>query len=626
MVKSIGIDPGDHAIKVVELDGSYKKPRLVRVHAAPAAAESGPRPDAVAAVARAAIDLGMRGDVVLGHACREAVLRIIELPFKGYDAIKKVVKNEIEGEIYSQAVDDRVVDFLEIGAGHEGGTRVLVAAVPKPPLRAQLASLSAQKIEPETVELDTLALWRAAHWAGAFAGADGAVDPAAVTAVVDLGARSVKVLLVEGERLIEMRALRLGAAAVADELAQRHRLDAATARDAVQRCLDSGADQRFEVPDGLPVATGDGQPAAAPPTREVVISHGDVDSAQTAYLQRLARELTRFLTASGKAAALRAVWVTGGACRLAGVRDMLAAVFGMEVKELDLLSRLNHDLDGDEVERLGPTLTTAIGLALLPMGGPDGFQLRQEDLLLARGFERIKFPLAIACMVGLLAMLVFVQKRTFELRLLERQIGATWRDPKDPKAPPQFFGMLNSVLSGKWFEDAQHFRLQAKGKDYTYKDLLAELDAAPVARRVQIVRDQLKKVADQKQEDSGVYEDVSLESGLAVMVRFSEVLRSCDAELGRYLLPKISLQMAGRSPTLDFTVAFREEGFRSRQTALQRAFERDIGKPDSPFAEVKSAKEDPFKDVNSGGSPGAYYTFSIGLKDSFPPFGPSAQR
>src|SRR5262245_34518983 len=196
-MRSIGIDPGDHTVKVVELDGSYKKTRLVRVHVAPAApptADAATHADAIATAARAALDEGMKGEETLGHPCREAVLRMLELPFKGHDAIRKVVKAEIEGEIQSQSVDDMVVDFHEIGEGLGGGTRILVASVPKPGLRTTLAALAAQKIEPESIDLDAMALWRAAHWAGAFAvdeDADAANVDKPVTAVVDIGSRSV---------------------------------------------------------------------------------------------------------------------------------------------------------------------------------------------------------------------------------------------------------------------------------------------------------------------------------------------------------------------------------------------------------------------------------------------------
>ena len=202
MVRSIGIDSGDRAVHVVELDGGYRKTRLVSAHAAPIGSGDDPsRPDIVADAVREALDNGAKGALALGHPCREAILRTIELPFKGADAIKKVVKAEVEGEIYSHSVEDTVVDFHEIGETATGGTKILVASVPKLGVRNQLTAMSTRGVEPETVDLDTMALWRAADWVGAFEGADDASDgaPAPIHAVVDVGARTVKVLLVEGD-------------------------------------------------------------------------------------------------------------------------------------------------------------------------------------------------------------------------------------------------------------------------------------------------------------------------------------------------------------------------------------------------------------------------------------------
>ncbi len=657
MVRSIGIDPGERVLKVVELDGSYRKTRLVRATTTPVGAvvDDPMRPDLVAEAARAALDEGMRGEVTLGHPCREAVLRSLELPFKGSDAIKKVVKSEIEGEIYTHTVDDMIVDFHEIGPGSAGGTRILVASVPKVGLRNQLTSLAAHDIEPEVVDLDTMALWRAAHHAGAFAPDDQADDDAPgdaepadqgppVHAVVDLGARSVRVILVENEQLLEMRALRLGDAVVVDHVARQFGLTAEQATVAVEECLRSGDDAEVEAV-ALPsegadageapvaeAAPGLDVPAVVqePETRSVVVGHAEVEAAHTKYLQRLARELTRFLTASGLASRIRRAWITGGASRGPGVSEMLAAVFGVEPRELDVLGAVQHDLDPDEAERLGPQLATAIGLALGRLGGPEGFQLRQEDLALMRGFERVKFPLAIACMVSLLALFVYANRQSMELKHLELELGQRYYDPENPKAVI-FHGLLNPIFASRWFEDDRYFRLESRSGrgDYTFKDLVEDVTKEPVYERIKIVRDRLKAVADQKQKESGVYEDVSLESGLAVLVRWSEIMKGVAPELGRYLVPRIDLNMKGPSRRLEFTIAFRGDDFRSRMAALKRAVEADYARPDSPFEPPKKAgddiKEDLFSDSDERGVSGAYFRVTIAIKESFDPFGPSSR-
>ena len=129
---------------------------------------------------------------------------------------------------------------------------MFVASVPKAGLRQQLQALSALSIEPEAVDLETMALWRVADWAGAFeAGGEGAVA-GGVTAVVDLGTRSVKVVLVEGNSLVEMRALRLGDGAIADDVARRNGISAQVALAVVRECLVSGVSCRLQVDDVFP--------------------------------------------------------------------------------------------------------------------------------------------------------------------------------------------------------------------------------------------------------------------------------------------------------------------------------------------------------------------------------------
>lgn len=633
-MRSIGIDPGDLAVKVVELDGSYRRARLLRVHVGSAGAPTADqvaRCATVAAIAKAAIAEGMKGEIALGHPCREAVLRTLELPFQGHDVIRKVVKAEIEGEIQSQAIDDMVVDFLELGASASGGTRVMVASVPKAGLRMQLAELASAGVEPEDVDLDTMALWRAAHFAGAFAPAEGeATDVPRITAVVDVGSRSVKVLLVEGEKLVEMRALRIGESAVADEVARKHRLDPVAARAAVHQCLLAGGDVTIDAAQAAAPAVAEGEAAASgEPTRTVTVDHGEIEAAQAAWLQRLARELTRYLTASGRADGLRAVYVTGGAAGLPGTSTMLAAVFGVAPQPLDVLGKLQHELSPEQAADLGPRIATAIGLALGRLGGPEGFQLRQEDLVLTRGFERAKFPLAIASMLGLLALFVQWNSQQVELGNLELRLGSTYQDPKDPKKV-SFYGMLNSVFRSGWFEKPDHFRVeQQKGKDYTSKDLMAELAAMPVQDRVRFVRDKLKLVAEQKQKQSGIYEDVSVESGLAVLVRWAEIMKELEPTLGRFLVTKIDLSMTAPNRRLMFVIAFRGDDFRSRHAALKSALEAELTKDDSPFEKSdprkggENEKVDQFKDAAESGVAGAYYTITLEVKDAFQAFGAS---
>ena len=123
---------------------------------------------------------------------------------------------------------------------------------------------------------------------------------------------------------------------------------------------------------------------------------------------------------------------------------------------------------------------------------------------------------------------------------------------------------------------------------------------------------------------------MSLESGLAVLVRWSEMMRLGEPELGRFLVTKIDLSMKAPSRTLEFTVAFRGDDFRNRRSALQRILDAELDRADSPFERPKrpdeGKSEEMFRDSKESGVTGAYYRVVLHVKDTFRPFGPVAGK
>jgi Tfp pilus assembly PilM family ATPase len=646
MVRSIGIDPGDRGLNVVALEGNYRKVRLVAAEVTELdASDESSRAVLVADAVRESIDTGMKGGVILGHPCREAVLRTLELPFKGAGSIRKVVKSEIEAEIFTHSVEEMVVDFHEIGDSPSGGTKVLVAALPKDGLRDQLDALKSKSVDAAVVDLDTMALWRVADWVGAFeAGSDQGDAPESgdgpVHAVIDLGARSVKVILTEGDQLAEMRVLRLGDSVVSEQLARTLGIETEQARRAAMECLRTGGDVSVNVLDqdtsddadaGSGNASDDNGSARSLATRSEVLAYCDVEASQTKYLQRLARELTRFLAASGRGGRIQSLWVSGVASGGVGVSEMLQAVFGVEPQALDVFAHMSHDYSEEEAQALSPSIAISVGLALSMMGGPPGFDFRQEDLSQGGGFDRIKFPLAIACMVSLFVMFVFGHKKIMEKQSLELELGQLYVKPDEPEAKI-FHGHLNTLFPQQrgWLRNKDFFSIKPKsrgGKAYVFNDLIEDIVNEPVTGRLKFLRDKLRRVAEQKQKESGVYEDVALESGLAVLVRWSEILKSVEPQLGRYLVPDINLAMSS-SRKLIFEMALRGKDFRRRAAVVERAYELELGKPDTPFTSTKNSvqfTERAFTDGTEKGVPGAYVKFTWEIKKQFSPFGPSGR-
>jgi hypothetical protein len=173
-----------------------------------------------------------------------------------------------------------------------------------------------------------------------------------------------------------------------------------------------------------------------------------------------------------------------------------------------------------------------------------------------------------------------------------------------------------------WFADERNVAPKE------HRELLEKLLEAEPHKRLQMVRDRLKKVVEESQKASGIYEDLAVESGLAVLVRFAELLKSRESELGRLLVVDFKLNMPVRNRSLEFTVAFRGSDFRAKQSILRAAIDEECRRPDSPFEKFdeRSYREHRFADSAESGVEGAYFDMKILVKDTFEPFGASAPR
>ena len=680
MAKVRAVDLGDYEVKAVELDGSFRKTRLTKVGLAHVGS-AGLQAEALADAARLALDDGKigRNELTAAQHAREVVLRTIDVPFLGRDSIRRVVKSEVEGEIHSHNVDDMIVDFHVIAEDGEE-SKVLVAAAPKGSLRVQLDALESRGIEPDIYDLDAMALYRAAIWCGAFepggqsgvpAVVDGDEDGEALElpalsgaelhqqstfhVVLDFGARSTLALLVRNGHLTDMRVLRTGHEHVVDEIADSLGRTPREVRAGAMQALETGEDAEggtWVVADGesafdeaeaearetdeevgvaevaLPdLEDQDAEEDAEPEVskdRQFIVPFAAVNEAHEKHLKRIERELTRFLTSVPGMTSVAGLTVTGGGCNQVGLFEVLTRVFETEPVLLDVMGRINHSFSEEEADLMNPRLAVAIGLGLGRLGSPvPSFDFRTEDLSFTRGFDRIKFPLAIACMMAFFLSIVFAAKKFKEVGRLENEYGQAFTAVEEakmgsdgiPKEGWQYYGMVGTLINqNAWFWDNRN----VKNPRQLSEDLLQE----DTFGRVGYLRGWLKDRVDELERESGIYSDSKLESGLAVLNRFASVQEGIESELGRYLVSEINLNMPfaasdGRR-SLKVTYVLRNPGMRGKQTVIERAFTADIARPDSPFASYGTTKETMIEDGEA-----QRFEVNLVLRDEFEPFGGS---
>ena len=661
MPRVAAIDIGSHTLRVVELDGTAKKAKLVHhgIQQLPPAATDADPIDSAEAQAEAIAELLKEEGIAksgLSYAVpvRDSVLRKLHVPFKGRDNVRKVLKAEMEGLVHSHAIDEMVADYQPLSED-EDGTHVLAAAVPKGPLKLRMDAAEKAGLEVEVLAHEAMGLYHAARWCGAFAAAGESVAPVgddeevvladedvpagvpAVTGpefrvVVQVAGDETVLLLVKDGELHDVRGLRAGDEGAVEEIATAYGLDSGTARWASLEALHTGADVAVDgLAAPLPAETGDpapagdedeGTPAPVAVAESVTVAPALVQRAVDRYLASLRRELVRFLASVPELTRVHGLTVTGSALDWPGMHELLAEVFGVQPVEMDVLAKLSHSVPEEDEVQVRRNIPVAVGLGIGRMTGANLFQFRQEDLAFTKGFDRVKFPLALVCMLALFALLLQGMKQQKELQAIEQQIGSTYyydlkSGSKRGQQGVQFTGHLNTLFppNAGWFADDRNFPQDL------YEQMVASLAEMDVNLRVNYVRSKLKGYLEDSQAEKSYYADLQMESGFAVVVRLTQLLKGLEGQLDRYRLSEIDLDLPSKSSRggkLRFVIVVRGKDFRDQGQMVLQALQRDMTQPDSPFEAIDRdrSKEVPF----SEGEGGAYLTYEVELRESFEPF------
>src|SRR5690242_14307173 len=208
MARSCGIRVGSRNYELVVLDGSPKKHKIV-AYATGELPRGGGDPaadlaDAAGVLRQAAKETNVPHDsLAIAIDAGLGAFRTLKLPFSDKAKIEEVLKFEVESLLPQWSIDDVVVDFHVIDEGHDS-SELLITAVQKNDLRKPLALCEKAGIEPLEIELETSAMVNAALHAGLCP-----VDTAQI--LVHIGEYSTSVVIIDGGRVREMRAIHIGA-------------------------------------------------------------------------------------------------------------------------------------------------------------------------------------------------------------------------------------------------------------------------------------------------------------------------------------------------------------------------------------------------------------------------------
>ena len=408
MAKSVGIDLGSFSTKILGLENAGKGYRILNFRDVPVPAEVGEGSVAQSIAAAFKEQRLGRDSVVMGLDAHGSVIREISVPFKSEDQIRKIIKYESESHLFSFGIDEVIVDFVKIRENPESSDLIIIAVV-KEILAEKLRSVEEAYVDPVTADIDLLAHYNSVCLTPY-------PEENEAFALLDIGFKSMKLMVIEDGKPVQLRGMRGGFASIISAIAQEANMSVAAAEAKVRERLPL-------IADALP-------PDADPMADELVVVEDDDDeigtevadisrgreeledeflAARMAHFRKLVvREVNRSLARIPTKQPVKLLLLTGGGSTIPGISETIRNGTGITAQRFDILNYVDHPFEEDEVDRIEPFISAPLGLAVKPLGGDaSGTQFRREEYAFQKRFEQVKIPLTL-CLTLLLGFLVLV--------------------------------------------------------------------------------------------------------------------------------------------------------------------------------------------------------------------------
>jgi type IV pilus assembly protein PilM len=390
---SVGLDIGSSAVRAAEIDTGQGR-RVLRRYAQ-VGLPHGYVVDGeivnVAGVSEALRRLWAEGgfsrtSVVTGISGPRVFVRQAEVPALNADDLRSSLKFDAQ-ELVPIAMEDASFDFSVLDDGKGGGNgngpagsdqkmRILIVAAHRDVLRTHLAALKGAGLSATAMDAAPLALMRAVP------SSPTGGDPLATEVIVSIGAELTTVAVRQAGVPRFIRSLTVGGDNVTETIANAMHLEMAAAERLKRGAVASGAPQ---------------------------LAHAR--KAMSAELRDLAEDVrgtVDFFMAQTEGSTIERLLITGGASQTEGLAVAVSNTITASVEQIDPFSSLtlgDLDLDLEAVSRAAASATTAIGLALWPVGSPlIRLSVLPEEVAAARRLRRLMM-VAATSVAGLAAFL-----------------------------------------------------------------------------------------------------------------------------------------------------------------------------------------------------------------------------
>jgi type IV pilus assembly protein PilM len=335
--RTVGLDIGSSAVKVVELDHTADQPALVRfgsLSLLPEAIVDGEIMDRQLvheAITNLMESRQIRNrEVVTAVSGRAVIVKKILMDRLSEEDAKEAIQWEAEQHV-PYDVNDVSLDFQIIDPNIEQKKmQVLLVAAKKDMIQSHADILREAGLTPRIIDVDSFAIQNAVE-------ANYDLAPNEVVALINIGAEITNVNIVRNQVPHFTKDLSVGANSFVEGIQRRHNVSQADALNAL-RGKSSGAI--------------------------------DVAPIVQATCEDLSVQLDRaiaFLKSAGDAERVDRIMLSGGSARVPGLADFLNQRHQVPVEIVNPLQRLQVEPGlflGESAESVGPVLTVAIGLAL----------------------------------------------------------------------------------------------------------------------------------------------------------------------------------------------------------------------------------------------------------------------
>jgi len=355
----IGLDIGATGIKLIELDLSASKPKIINLAFSPFSADvfSGNSIEKTESVAEQVTQL------LESHAISDKrVVTSVPGPSVFTKRIKmpKVPPNELKSNIFFEAgnfiphnIDAVKLDFHVIGESGKNQLDVLVVAVKNEIIDSFTDCLALAGLETAVVDVDGFALQNAFEFSH-----PELLDQ--TVALVNVGARYTTINICKGGESLFTGDISMGGKLFTDAIAEVLSIPANEAEE-IKKKLGGAKTQASSV-----------QSILDDSVQDIVERNIEYMSSE------FNRQLSFFWNASGADEGIAAIALTGGGSRIPGLLEELKEKSGIECMRLEPFRNLDRSEEIDEklIEDLAPCMSICMGLGLRQAGDkvlPDVF-------------------------------------------------------------------------------------------------------------------------------------------------------------------------------------------------------------------------------------------------------------